>query len=142
MGSESSSRKEINNPEEYFSFKSIHKYVGIEDPILFKSYLYNVFIDLSSFDEKLNKKCINKIIFYDYMKLPIFISEKLFQSFDSNNDNKIEENEFVLNLYKLYCGTFYETSEIIFKFTLISFHIFIVIIICIIPWPSPLTWTS
>jgi Ca2+-binding EF-hand superfamily protein len=49
------------------------------------------------------------------MKLPIFISEKLFCSFDSNNDNKIEENEFVINLYKLYCGTFNETSEIIFK---------------------------
>ena len=114
MGSDNS-KKEQETKDEYFSFKSIHKYIGIEDPILFKNYLHNVFIDISSFDEKLNKKYINKIVFYDYMKLPIFISEKLFCSFDSDNDNKIEENEFVLNLYKLYCGTFYETSEIIFK---------------------------
>jgi len=115
MGSDNSKTKESNSENEYFSFKSIHKYVGIEDPILFKNYLHNVFLDLSIFDQKLNTKLINKIAFYDYMKLPIFISEKLFCSFDSNNDNKIEENEFIINLYKLYCGTFYETSEIIFK---------------------------
>ena len=115
MGSDTSKTKESNSENEYFNFKSIQKYVGIQDPNLFKNYLYNVFLDLSIFDKKLNKKLINKIAFYDYMKLPIFISEKLFCSFDSNNDNKIEENEFVINLYKLYCGTFNETSEIIFK---------------------------
>ena len=36
MGSDNS-KKEQETKDEYFSFKSIHKYIGIEDPILFKN---------------------------------------------------------------------------------------------------------
>ena len=104
-----------NMQNEYITFEAIHKYIGIKDKKLFKNYLHEVFIDLSLNDPTTKKKYLDKVIFYDYMKLPIFISEKLFDSFDSNSDNKLKENEFINGLTKLYMGDFNETSSIIFN---------------------------
>ena len=116
MGNEANSKsKDFNFLPDYITFETLHEYVGIEDLNLFKNYLHNIFMDISIYDEKQNKKLLKKTSFYDYMKLPIFICEKLFNSFDSNNDNHLEEKEFINGLSKLYCGTFYETSEIIFN---------------------------
>ena len=100
---------------QYITFEAIHKYVGITDKKLFKNYLHEVFIDLSLNDPITKKKYFNKVIFYDFMKLPIFICEKLFDSFDSNSDNKLKESEFVNGLTKLYMGDFTETSFVIFN---------------------------
>lgn len=50
------------------------------------------------------------------MKFPFFISEKLFQSFDCDDDDKLNENEFIIGLSKLYLGTFEETAQVIFNF--------------------------
>lgn len=50
------------------------------------------------------------------MKFPFFISEKLFQSFDCYDDDKLNENEFIIGLSKLYLGTFEETAQVIFNF--------------------------
>ena len=116
MGNESNSKsKELPFLPDYITFEILQEYVGITNIKLFKNYLYNVFMDISIYDKKQNKKFLKKTCFYDYMKLPIFICEKLFNSFDSNNDNHLEEKEFINGLSKLYCGTFYETSEIIFN---------------------------
>ena len=116
MGNEANSKsKDFNFLPDYITFETLHEYVGIEDSNLFKNYLHNIFMDISIYDEKHNKKLINKISFYDYMKLPIFIAEKLFNSFDRDNDNNLEEKDFINNLIKLYCGTFYQTTEIIFN---------------------------
>ena len=112
MGNDTSKEK---TQDEYITFETIHKYIGITDKKLFKNYLHEVFIDLSLNDPTTKKKYFNKVIFYDYMKLPIFISEKLFDSFDSNSDNKLKENEFVNGLTKLYLGDFNETSFVIFN---------------------------
>ncbi len=116
MGNESNSKsKELPFLPDYITFEILQEYVGITNIKLLKNYLYNVFMDISIYDKKQNKKFLKKTSFYDYMKLPIFICEKLFNSFDSNNDNHLEEKEFINGLSKLYCGTFYETSEIIFN---------------------------
>ena len=116
MGNETNSKsKELSSLPDYITFEILQEYVGITNIKLFKNYLHNVFMDISIYDEKQNKKLLKKTSFYDYMKLPIFICEKLFNSFDSNNDNHLEEKEFINGLSKLYCGTFYETSEIIFN---------------------------
>ena len=54
--------------------------------------------------------------FYDYIKLPVFISEKLFNSFSSSNKKEgLTEEEFVDGFYKLYMGTFQETTNVIFN---------------------------
>ena len=50
------------------------------------------------------------------MYFPFFISEKLFQSFDCYDDDKLNENEFIIGLSKL--GSFEETAQVIFNFRL------------------------
>ena len=116
MGNETNSKsKELPLLPDYITFEILQEYIGITDIKLFRNYLYNIFMDISIYDVKQNKKLLKKTSFYDYMKLPIFICEKLFNSFDLNNDNYLEEKEFINGLSKLYCGTFYETSEIIFN---------------------------
>ena len=116
MGNESNSKsKNCNIFPDFISYEILHKYSGIEDENLFKNYLHYIFKGISKFNEKHNKKLIDKLSFYDFMSLPFFVSEKLFKSFDSNNDNNLDENEFINNLTKLYCGNFYESAEIIFN---------------------------
>ena len=104
-----------NSQEGYITFENLRKYIGITDIISFKKYLHEVFIDLSARNESNNKKFFSLVMFYDYMKLPIFIAEKLFNSFDKDKDGFLSENEFINSLSKLYMGTFKETSEIIFN---------------------------
>jgi Ca2+-binding EF-hand superfamily protein len=58
--------------------------------------------------------------FYDYMKLPIFIAEKLFQSFTKSSTEGLNETEFVEGFFKLYMGNFEETINVIFN--LIDFN--------------------
>ena len=119
MGNEnnikSKESKDLYSIPDYISFENLHEYIGIKELNLFQSYLHNIFTDLSIYNEKDDKNVINKIIFFDYMKLPIFISQKLFNSFDLNNNNYLDEKEFINGLTKLYSGVFYETLEIIFN---------------------------
>ena len=119
MGNEnnikSKESKDLYSIPDCISFENLHEYIGIKELNLFQSYLHNIFIDVSIYNQKDDKNVINKIIFFDYMKLPFFISQKLFNSFDLNNNNYLEEKEFINGLTKLYSGVFYETLEIIFN---------------------------
>ena len=58
--------------------------------------------------------------FYDYIKLPIFIAEKLFSSFSVTSKAGLSETEFVNGFFKLYMGNFEETTGVIFN--LIDFN--------------------
>jgi Ca2+-binding EF-hand superfamily protein len=58
---------------------------------------------------------MTRMVFYDYIKLPIFIAEKLFQSFMKSSKQGLCEEEFVENFFKLYMGSFEETATIIFN---------------------------
>jgi hypothetical protein len=98
---------------EIINFETIHKYVGITDPELFDIYLNEVANDFSN-RNKIDKT-INKIDFVNYLKFPYFISDKLFNSFDSDNDGKLSKDEFINGLKKLYFGTFEEIAQIIFN---------------------------
>jgi Ca2+-binding EF-hand superfamily protein len=69
---------------------------------------------------KHNSKCLTRMAFYDYMKLPIFIAEKLFQSFTKSSTEGLNETEFVEGFFKLYMGNFEETINVIFN--LIDFN--------------------
>ena len=109
MGNENTNNKII-------TFENINKYIGIKNPNLFKSYLHEIFLDLTNRSQNKLEKYINKVDFYNYMKFPFFISEKLFQSFDCDDDDKLNENEFIIGLSKLYLGTFEETAQVIFNF--------------------------
>ena len=58
---------------------------------------------------------MTKVAFRDYIRLPIFISEKVFNSFSNLSKQGLCEEEFVDNLFKLYMGSFEETIAIIFN---------------------------
>ena len=114
MGNESSKKNKSNN--EFITFESIQKSLDITDPILFKKYLQEVFVDLSVKVNNSKIKYLSRLTFYDYIKLPIFISEKLYDSFSlSNNKEGLTEEEFINGFFKLYSGSFQETAKIIFN---------------------------
>ena len=113
MGNDSD-KKEKNN--DYITFEQIQESVGLKNHSLFRKYLQEIFLDLSTKSEKSENKYITLLTFFDYIKLPVFISEKLFNSLcTSNNKEGLTEEEFVDGFFKLYMGTFQETSKIIFN---------------------------
>lgn len=105
---------------DFIDFTNIRLSFGYFDTELFVIYLKEVFKDLSERSESSKKKGVSKITFYDYVKLPIFIAEKLFNSLDMDNDGFLNSKEFVDNFYKLYMGNFDETFEMIF--TMLDFN--------------------
>ena len=113
MGNESEKKAKLNN--EYITFESIQESLGITDPNLFKKYLQEIFVDLSLKVNNSKIKYLSRLTFYDYINLPILISEKLFNSFSlSGSKEGLTEDEFVNAFFKLYLGSFQDTSKKIF----------------------------
>ena len=113
MGNDSDKKDKINS--EYITFEVIQESLGLKSESLFKKYLQEVFVDLSTKKENSKTKYLSRLTFYDYIKLPIFISEKLFNSFCSAGpQDGLTEDEFVTGFFKLYMGTFQETTKTIF----------------------------
>ena len=114
MGNDPDKKGKIN--KDYIIFETIQESLGIKNPNLFKKYLQEVFVDLSIKFENSKTKCLSRLTFYDYIKLPIFISEKLFNSFATSSQQEgLKEEEFVIGFFKLYMGTFSETTQMIFN---------------------------
>ena len=114
MGNESEKKAKLN--KEYITFESIQESLGITDPNLFKKYLQEIFVDLSLKVNNSKIKYLSRLTFYDYINLPILISEKLFNSFSlSGSKEGLTEDEFVNAFFKLYLGSFQDTSKIIFN---------------------------
>ena len=101
--------------KDYIDFGQIKEFVGVKDDHLFIKYLKEVYKDLADRSDADKKKGIIKMTFFDYIKLPIFISEKVFNAFDEDKDNFLNPKEFVFGMNKLYNGTFKETVEIVFS---------------------------
>ncbi len=101
--------------KDYIDFGQIKEFVGVKDDHLFIKYLKEIYKDLADRSESDKKKGIIKMTFFDYIKLPIFISEKVFKAFDEDKDNYLNPKEFVFGMNKLYNGTFAETLEIVFS---------------------------
>ena len=106
---------QIKENQEFVTFETIQEALGLNNPVLFKKYLREVFNDLGNSVNKQKKKFITRMVFYDYIKLPILIAEKLFMSFMKSSSQGLCEEEFVENFFKLYMGTFEETTSIIFN---------------------------
>ena len=117
MGNDSDTETKNNEKEKnnYIIFETLQESLNLSNPKLFKKYLHEVFLDLSSLPDSKNIKYISRLSFYDYMKLPIFISDKLFKSFKNHNKDGLLEKEFVNGFYHLYMGSFEETTTIIFS---------------------------
>ena len=106
---------QLKEKQEFVTFEIIQESLGLNNPVLFKKYLREVFNDLGNSVNKQNKKFITRMVFYDYIKLPIVIAEKLFMSFMKSSTQGLCEEEFVENFYKLYMGSFEETTTVIFN---------------------------
>ena len=106
---------DFKEKQEFVTFELIQDSLGLKDPTIFKKYLTEVFNDLANSVNNQNKKFITRMAFYDYIKLPIFIAEKVFKSFTKLSTQGLCEEEFVDNLFKLYMGSFEETISIIFN---------------------------
>ncbi len=99
----------------YVDFDSLQQMLGLNDMTLFLSYLKEVFKDLSERSEDIIKKGVNKVTFYDYVKLPILIADKLFSALDIDQDGFLNSNEFIIGLQDLYMGDFDSSLDLIFK---------------------------
>ena len=106
---------DLKEKKEFIIFELIQDSLGIKEPIILKNYLTEVFKDLANTVDNQNKKFMTKMAFYDYIKLPIYITEKVFNSFSKLTSQGLCEEEFVTNFFKLYKGSFEETIEIIFN---------------------------
>ena len=104
--------KDTNN---YISFEKVQEVLNLSNPKLFKKYLHEVFQDISTNSEHKKIKYISRLIFHDYIKLPLFISDKLFDSFKNHIKEGLVETEFVSGFYQLYMGNFEETTKIIYN---------------------------
>ena len=114
MGNESEKKSKLSN--ECITFESVQESLGLTNPNHLKKYLQEVFVDLSSKINNSKIKYLSRLTFYDYVKLPILISEKLYNSFSSSNSKMgLTEDEFVNGFFKLYSGSFQDTAKIIFN---------------------------
>lgn len=101
--------------QEFVDFNQIRAFSSVIDIALLTTYLKEVFKDLADRAESNKKKGISKITFLDYIKLPVFIAEKLYNSLDQDGDNFLNSKEFIEGLSKFYLGTFEESVELIFN---------------------------
>ena len=117
MGNDSDTETKIdeNDKNKYITFETLQESLNLTNPKIFKKYLHEVFLDLSNLPDSKKIKYISRLSFYDYIKLPIFISDKLFKSFKNQNKEGLLEKEFVNGFYQLYMGSFEETTTIIFN---------------------------
>ena len=101
---------------DFISFERIQQCSGISNKRKLIKYLTEIYKDLAdrSVESKEESQGISKIVFVDFMKISLFIAEKLFASFDRDKDEYLNNKEFVSNMVKLYTGTFEQTAKIIF----------------------------
>lgn len=100
--------------KEFIDFNEIKKIISVESEELFLIYLKEIYKDLADRNETNRKKGIMKIVFFDYLKLPMFISEKVFTVFDEDKDGFLSSKEFILGMNKLYNGSYQDTIKLIF----------------------------
>ncbi len=77
-------------------------------------YFKDIFKDLQSRSDNPNKG-INKVSWLDYAQLPGVLGERFFHVMDSDNNGYLDQREFLTGLFRLYCSTFDEKTELVFE---------------------------
>jgi len=80
----------------------------------FQTYLKEIYKDLSERRDS-KKTGISNLTFMEYLKLPVFICEKVFSSMDLDEDTFLNLKEFTEGMTNLYFGTFDDTCKMIFN---------------------------
>jgi Ca2+-binding EF-hand superfamily protein/predicted Ser/Thr protein kinase len=100
---------------EKFDFEAFRAEIQIKDTFCFKLYLKNVFEELCLSNNKDSKPTINKLNFYEFLKAPFILSEKIFNIFKTELTSGISYEEFITNMLKLFCGDFEENVKMVFN---------------------------
>ena len=100
--------EKINLEELISSFK-------VQDKTIFKSYLKEVWTDLTQRNNEKDVSGISKITFSSYYNLPGIINDRLFNVIDENKTGYLESSEFISGMITLFCEEFDETSKFIFN---------------------------
>lgn len=101
--------------KEFVDFDNIKTLIEVDDETLFELYVKDLYKDLCDRADSNKKQGIGKVTFYDYMKLQVFISEKLFSAWDKDNDGFLNTKEFSEGMLSLYFGNFKDTAKVIFS---------------------------
>lgn len=100
----------VDVKEELIDFEILKSCLKISNATTFKDYLQELYGTISKVKEGISKQAFNEV-----MKIPIFISERVFDAFDENSDGILSEKEFVVGLAKLYTGTYEDVLKQIFN---------------------------
>lgn len=99
--------------KEYIDFEKISVTKNL-DINMFQIYLKEIYKDLA--DRRDTKKSgVSNLTFMEYMRLPVFLCEKVFSSFDIDCDSFLNLKEFTDGMSNLYFGSFEDAAKIIFN---------------------------
>jgi len=96
-------------------FSLIKKLFGLKNKNYFIIYLKTIFPDFCNYSDSIMTNGISKNRFIEVMKLPVFISEKMFYSINGYKSDLLSSNVLINSLCNLYYGTFEETGSFIFN---------------------------
>ena len=82
--------------------------------------LFTTLLARNSNTSRSDDQNLSKIVFYEYIKLPGLLGERLFHSFTTNNDCRyINESEFTTGLFNLFSSTL--STKILMTFKMYDF---------------------
>ena len=103
------------NKKEFIDLDLVKGLIQISDLQLFQLYMKEVYKDLVDRAESSKKSGVSRVTFYEYIKLPVLLADKLFLAIDKDNDGYLGLKEFVEGLYNLYYGTFKQSAKVVFN---------------------------
>jgi len=108
-------KKDSNDSKESktIDYSLIKKLFGLKNRNYFNHYLKAIFPDFCSFKDN-HSLGISRIKFIDFIKLPVFLSEKIFYSMNKHTKDYLDIDEITDELGNLYYGSFEETATFIF----------------------------
>ena len=105
----------LKEKQEFIIFELIQDSLGLNDPILFKNYLTEIYNDIVNLINDQNVKLMTILAFNDYLKISMYITGKIYNSFSNKSPYGLTKEEFVDNMFKIYKGSFEETIKVIFN---------------------------
>lgn len=101
----------VDKVDEFISFRSLQDSLQILNSQAFIDYVQELYGSICS-----SIGGVTKQMFHEIMKIPLFISEKIFDAFCTQGSGLLSESDFVDGLTKLYMGSNEDVLKLVFKF--------------------------